>query len=109
MPTVSITNDNSRASCWFNGTTFQAQLYTKHEKTYPPADNGAPTAGGTPAAGSSAWPFAVDIKQVIGGGEGIPECYRMVNGAVGARVTEGLASTGVGGLCSCAYQNFEGS
>jgi hypothetical protein len=106
VPTASITNDNSRASCWFNGTTFQAQLYTKRAKTYPAPDAGPPTSGGTPTAGMSTWPFAVDVKQVIGGGDGIPECFKVNNGEVGARITEGLESKGAGGLCSCAYRNF---
>lgn len=112
VPTTPITNDNSRASCWFNGTTFKAELYTKRAKTYPPAaDAGGPpaTPGGTPTAGMKSWPFAVEVKQIIGGGQEIPECYKVRDGNVGDRITDGLAPVSTGGLCTCVYKNWNGS
>ena len=102
VPTVSITTDNSRATCWFNGTTFQAQLYTKRAKVYPPTDAPQQMATG----GMKAWPFAIEVKQVIGGGQDIPECYKVRDGITGSRIMDNLAPMSASGTCSCQYKNY---
>ncbi|KAI9820118.1 MAG: hypothetical protein M1832_003825 [Thelocarpon impressellum] len=102
VPSSPITNDNSRATCWFNGTTLQAELFTKREKSFPPVS--ASELGSADKA-YKAWPFAIEIEQVIAGGEDVPQCFKVVNGNIGDRVP-GLKPVGLDDVCSCNYRNW---
>ncbi|KAI9853109.1 MAG: hypothetical protein M1838_001610 [Thelocarpon superellum] len=115
VPSSPITDDNSLATCWFNGTTFQAELFTKMPKQYPPPSSPSSAASapsGTPAATESTafqnWPYAVEIEQVISGGEDVPECFKLINGNAGDQVM-GLATGGPADLCGCTYKNTDAS
>ncbi|EON69428.1 hypothetical protein W97_08688, partial [Coniosporium apollinis CBS 100218] len=102
-PRVAITDDGGAATCYYARTTFEATLYTKMPREYPPASE----SGGAGEAFPE-WPFAVSVRQVAGGDGGTPECYRMVDGRRGERV-EGITAgemDGVRGACGCSYKNY---
>ncbi|KAF2177657.1 hypothetical protein K469DRAFT_643878 [Zopfia rhizophila CBS 207.26] len=101
-PIAKLTEDNSEAKCDFEGTSLQAYLYTRMGKTYPDTSKGE--SSGSPSF--PAWPFAVRVEQAIGGGTGIPNCYKLSNGQPGDKITEGLESQDQGSLCSCLYKNW---
>ncbi|KAI9817155.1 MAG: hypothetical protein M1827_001267 [Pycnora praestabilis] len=115
-PNTTITDDNSAAMCLYNGTTFQASLYTKMANTYPPASasssSAAPSSTSTPSDSSSStgfkpWPYAVSVQQTIDGGDNVPACYKEINGDLGDRITAGLTSEPATDVCSCSYQNYD--
>lgn len=84
-------NDDVAATCHFTDTTFQAYLFTKKPKTYPKGDeNGA----------NKAWPYAVKVEQVSGGGAGTPSCVGPSGDSLG---DFGVEDTGL--LCDCLYLN----
>lgn len=113
IPVQALTEDGATDSCYFNNTLFEARLYTKMPKSYPPdtsvggggSSNGRPgqSQGQSQDQGND-WPFAVEMKQSIGAGDGVPDCYKSLNGADGEHV--GVAATSGNGECNCAYQNF---
>ncbi|KAF1988433.1 hypothetical protein K402DRAFT_419290 [Aulographum hederae CBS 113979] len=97
IPAADISGDNSASACYYNATTFQANLYTKMERNYPPASE---------SSNDNEWPFAVKTEQVIGGGDDTPNCYRTRNGKPTTRITSGLEAQAGGELCSCLYRNW---
>ena len=102
VPTTALTSDGSTTECLYNNTIFQASLYTKKSKTYPPgAQNGVVDT--TKQYG--AWPYAVDVEQAIGAGSGVPDCYKVVNGVRGDKVDIGTV-TSARSTCMCLYQNY---
>jgi hypothetical protein len=110
IPNTDISGDGSASRCLYNDTMFAARLYTRRAKTYPPQStsgdgNSNNTTGG---AQFQPWPYAVEIKQSIGGGERVPDCYRSVDGKLGARVDLPAAagSGSANGECECRYLNF---
>ena len=114
VPTTPITSDGSISNCWYNGTTLQADLYTSMTKSYPPASSPSSTAAapGTASSGAGAaafkpWPYAVQVEQVIAGGQNVPQCFEMDNGNTGPRITTGLDPMAAGDLCSCLYKNWD--
>lgn len=117
VPNADVTSagDGSASRCLFNATRFQAKLYTKKAKTYPPSDltgdgNGgssSPSGGGGGGQQFQPWPYAVEITQTIASGSAVPECYKTLNGQMGERVD--LARTvavAEGAQCACEYLNY---
>ncbi|KAL8709673.1 MAG: hypothetical protein Q9220_005613 [cf. Caloplaca sp. 1 TL-2023] len=97
-------------SCFFNNTNLEGNLYTKKTQNYPVS--GTATSSAAAASDSAtrndfgAWPYAVDIRQSVGGGQNTPECFRMDNGQQGDRITEGLTPQSSSSMCSCEWKNF---
>ena len=120
--TVSVMSGlgSGMAQCDFNSTTFQAYLYTKMARTYPNPSQEQQMAKAT----FPLWPFgvqcppdlrhcyadrtqAVRIEQVIGGGQGVPNCYQTSQGTLGEPITAGLNAQDAGSLCSCLYKDYQ--
>lgn len=111
VPSAAITSDNQMATCFFNGTIFEANLYTKIANTYPPASSSNTSAAASPSSsaggGFGSWPHAVEVTQTIGGGIGVPDCFEVMDGNLGARISQGLTAQVAGDMCSCAYKNYD--
>lgn len=115
VPSTAITKDNSIATCLYNDTILQADLYTKLPKAYPPASPSSSAATSTSTIDSSngatggfqPWPYAVRVEERIVGGSDVPECYKTINGNLGDRITDGLAGRAQNNVCSCLYKNYE--
>ncbi|KAL8774084.1 MAG: hypothetical protein Q9209_001192 [Squamulea sp. 1 TL-2023] len=92
-------------NCYFNETTLEGNLYTKKARDYP-----SPTPSEPSVAESrdefQPWPYAIDIRQIVGGGQNTLQCFRMQSGGVGDRVTDGVVPKGENEICSCEYRNF---
>jgi hypothetical protein len=82
----------------------EASLYTKMTPTAPV--KATPSSATQPTISFRPWPYAVEVKQSIGGGADVPNCYISVNGQLGARVTSGLTPQPATNDCSCVYRNF---
>jgi len=102
IPAVPLTADGATTKCYFNTTRFEATLYTKKAKTYPPGSQSGSGNGIAKLYGQ--WPYAVEAQEVIDAGSGVPDCYKVLNGKVGERVDVGTISGG--GECQCVYMNF---
>jgi len=98
----SITSNNVAAECFYNQTTFTADLYLDAASTFP---SGA-LADATGLGGYTPWPYAVEITQSSPGGQDVPACYETVNGAVGDRISTGLTPEPAGNECLCDYRNY---
>ncbi|KAL8775999.1 MAG: hypothetical protein Q9213_008414 [Squamulea squamosa] len=101
-----ITIPSIGMNCYFNDTTLEGNLYTKKARDYP-----TPTPAEAPSTAESRdefrpWPYAIDIRQSVGGGQDTPQCFRMQNGEKGDRITEGIFPKGGNEICSCEYKNF---
>lgn len=116
IPSTAIAGDNSVATCFYNNSTFGASLFTKMSKTYPlPASASDSTAPPSPSAGNGnsasqgfqPWPYAIRVEEYIGGGSGVPSCYKTVKGNIGDRITDGISPKSPENVCSCLYKNFE--
>ncbi|KAI9805872.1 MAG: hypothetical protein M1825_000486 [Sarcosagium campestre] len=98
--------------CYYNGTTFQAQLFTRQEKTFPSANDTSKTDSSTTSIAGAAslkfkpWPYAIRVEQLVAGGANVPACYKTINGQDGGRVSDELENTAPGSSCSCLYRNF---
>ncbi|KAI9744461.1 MAG: hypothetical protein M1818_001990 [Claussenomyces sp. TS43310] len=91
-PTVSLDPSNVSATCYFNNTLFEGNLYTKMNKTYPT---------GNSSTAFSPWPSAVSFQQLAASGSSTPDCID-VNG-----VTVGNFTIQTGGdTCTCDYMNY---
>ncbi|KAI9806476.1 MAG: hypothetical protein M1833_003663 [Piccolia ochrophora] len=102
---------SGQSSCYYNGTTLQAQLFTKQNKTYPsPSKASQVPTGGAVTGGSDAefqpWPFAVRVEQVVSGGANVPACFKTTDGIVGERIAGDFDNAGPGSSCSCLYKNW---
>ena len=95
-PSSQISSDVSTSNtiCFFNSTTFDAYLYTKMDRTYPDSDTDA---------ADDAWPFAVRIEEVVGGGQNVPNCY---NTQTWEQLEDGLDAQDPANLCSCLWRNY---
>lgn len=102
IPSPAITVDNSAAECFFNQTVFEGTLYLAAKREYPSGD----LAGSANLGGFQQWPYAVEISQTAAGGPNVPNCYKTVNGAVGAPITAGLVPQPDTQKCLCEYRNF---
>lgn len=98
VPTSALTANNAATQCFFNSTVLSGAIYL--DALPGSADNFTETGS------SQAWPYAVEITQSSPGGEGTPECYEMVDGKIGERVTEGLEPQADGDECRCEYRNY---
>ncbi|CAL8583476.1 hypothetical protein XPA_009100 [Xanthoria parietina] len=92
--------------CQYNDTLLEGFLYTKKARSYP-----SPSPAEPPSSSSAdkfePWPYAVDIRQSVGGGQNTPQCFRMQQaGGLGDRITEGLTPKGENEECGCEYKNF---
>ena len=101
VPTVAITADGSSAECVYTHTMFQASLFRRKAKTYPAGVQ----SGVMTQQAYGAWPYAVQIEEVIGAGSGVPECYKVNNGVRGAKVDIGTVANSRN-VCMCLYQNY---
>lgn len=105
VPSSSITNDNHNANCYYNGTMFQAALYTKRTGV-----NGTSMGNATESIDSSLgwvnWPYAVEVNQTIHGGQDVPNCYKLDNEVPGTRITTGLAAQPTADECACVWRNY---
>lgn len=106
VPSSPLTADNAATECYYNNTQFSAKLYTKMAKTYPVQ---AGSASGNPDPDPSAifgeWPYAVEVQQFIDGGSGVPDCYKVVNGVKGERIS--IGDTTIDDSCECLYMNYD--
>ncbi|MCJ1339284.1 hypothetical protein MMC09_004573 [Bachmanniomyces sp. S44760] len=116
VPSAAITTDNSQSSCNFNSTIFSASLYTRQRNIYPANSTtsasstssiGPSTPTSTSAGSIQPWPFAVEVSQSIGGGANVPQCFKVVNGNAGDRITDGLAPRSSQDICNCVYKNYD--
>lgn len=117
VPSSPITDDNSVASCFFNGTSFHAQLYTKKLKTSsPPGSSSSSTQQQQPPPASRQqsnpnaddfrpWPYAVRIEQSIQSGDRIPTCYKTKDGRLGEQLPVSPRTAPGKGICRCLYRN----
>lgn len=105
-PTSSLTEDDdddggggASTTCFYNSTTFQAYLYTRMARDYPPDDSGA---------SFDPWPYAARVEEVAGGGEDAPSCYRLEDGrAAGEPIrSDALRPRPRGDLCDCLWMNW---
>ncbi|GAM83127.1 hypothetical protein ANO11243_011130 [Dothideomycetidae sp. 11243] len=105
VPTTPLNGNDSATTCIYSNTFFSATLYLSNTpaKQYPGAtlQNSTQVSGGyTP------WPFAVDISESAVGGQNVPQCYEVINGSVGQRIT-GLAAQPSDQRCLCHYSNYD--
>lgn len=100
-PSSALTSNNEATICFYNGTTFQAFLYTKEAQNYP-------SQGMSDAQASyPMWPFAVRIEEVIGGGDDVPNCYAVTDNRIGAPVDSStFTPQPVSNTCDCLYLNY---
>ena len=101
-PDPPITSDGSQSRCFFNRTTFEADLYS-HK-----APENVSTGSNMKATdGYQDWPYAVEVTQSIGGGQDVPNCYQLSNGDIGTRITGGLEPRSAQDQCECIWKNYE--
>ena len=117
--------------CYYNSTLLTANLYTKKPKDNVPAsasrllrprsrnellgeaeeeEEAAALEKRQQSVNWSEWPYAADISQSIGGGQGVPDCYQYDPAkpdSVGDRVTAGYQTQGPGEFCSCVWENWD--
>lgn len=110
---VVVASDAANVRCYYNGTTLNASMYTRLQQVYPDrsysstVSSAAPAStGGAYSGGQQLWPYAVELNQTIGGGAGVPDCYRFENGNPVERLTQGLKSEASDDVCSCIYKTF---
>lgn len=98
-------------SCFFNDTTLEGHLYTKKPQNYPSSGKTTLSAATASSLASTndfqPWPYAVEIRQTIGGGQSVPECFRGQANRKGDRVVEGITPRPASSMCSCDYKNFD--
>jgi hypothetical protein len=98
VPTAALTSNNAATQCYFNSTILSGTIYLDAQP-----DSSANTTGD---GSYQSWPYADEITQSSPGGEGTPECYEVVDGNLGERVSEGFEDAGDGAECRCEYRNF---
>jgi hypothetical protein len=109
VPSSSITSNGDAAVCWFNSTVFSAKLYTQRPNAIN-STNSPPSPGdggdATDHAPFAPWPYAVEVSQVVAGGQDVPACYVTENGVQGAQVG-GFTAQASSDTCECLYQNYD--
>jgi hypothetical protein len=98
VPASALTSNNAATQCYFNSTILSGTIYLDAQPDS--------SANATENGSYQSWPYAVEITQSSPGGEGTPECYEVVDGKLGERVSEGLEPEGVEEECRCEYRNF---
>jgi hypothetical protein len=98
VPTSALISNNAATQCYFNSTILSGTIYLDAQP-----DSSANAQGD---GSYQSWPYAVEITQSSSGGEGTPECYEVVDGKLGERVSEGLEPEGSEEECRCEYRNF---
>ena len=115
LPSSPIAANNAAAGCWYNGTRFEASLYTRRMPNV--TADGAGSGGGattpsgpaptpSPTNGWQPWPFAVNVTQSARGGPDVPNCYELTDGVLGAPVTKDLDPEPPEQTCACGWRNF---
>ncbi|KAL9023931.1 MAG: hypothetical protein Q9196_006875 [Gyalolechia fulgens] len=101
-----VTIPSIGVNCFFNGTVLEGNLYTKKAQNYPRSGtttSSAPTAStSTSSDDFRPWPYAVDVRQTVGGGQSVPECFKKGDGIV-----DGTTPRPASSMCSCEYKNFD--
>jgi hypothetical protein len=108
-PIGQLTPDNAKALCYYNSTTFQADLYTKMAKLYPNSTSVGAVPSTPPGSSTAfqAWPYALSVELSISGGPDVPACYTIVNSLPGGLITNGFTAESSSSKCSCFYQNAD--
>ena len=102
IPSTPISNDGTAAVCNFNSTVLEGNLYTRK-----PPDPRSTNTTSKDAESWAVWPHAVEVYQRVGGGPGIPSCYKTSNGQTMGKITEGLEPMPSNDICQCSYKNFD--
>ena len=110
VPKVVFPSASFSTKCYYNSTLFSGNLYTKKtpDSAAVQTESQAGGEGGTGGPEGSGefpdWKFAIDAAQSVGGGQGVPDCYRGAD-----RVTSGGLGTvkSAGDFCSCGYGNYD--
>ncbi|KAM3069244.1 hypothetical protein ACMFMG_010756 [Clarireedia jacksonii] len=99
-PDVQLGLENKAATCYFDGTVLEGELYTKIGVGAGAIDEGEETGTG----GFVAWPGRVEVKQIAKAGTGLPRCVDTDGVSLGE-----FGVGGVGGekVCECVYVNRE--
>lgn len=79
---------------------FSDTVYTSTVSSATPTGTASSFVGG-----QQNWPNAVKVRQFIGGGADVPNCYRMQDGAQVEQLTQGLEPRASTDICNCLYQN----
>ncbi|KUJ08878.1 uncharacterized protein LY89DRAFT_328300 [Mollisia scopiformis] len=95
-PAVQLGSQNVASTCYFNQTTFQAYLYTKMPKSYPPSTTNTTD----PSGAFIEWPYAVKVEQVAGAGPNVPTCV-----GPSGQVLGDFSVADETQLCDCLYLN----
>ncbi|KAI1872258.1 uncharacterized protein JN550_003977 [Neoarthrinium moseri] len=101
VPAVALDASNTAATCYFNGTTMGATIWTKKAAEYPSSANGSSATAQTSTSFGN-WPYAVEVSQVANSGDGVPDCRDSKGQPLGDFDLSGAAQ----GNCSCMYSNF---
>ncbi|KAL8910973.1 MAG: hypothetical protein Q9171_003784 [Xanthocarpia ochracea] len=104
-----ITIPSIGIQCYFNQTLLEGNLYTKKPRNYPSSSSSPAEPPSIPSSSNKEfqpWPYAIDIRQTVGGGQTIPQCFRMQDGGLGDRITAEVTPKGEEEICSCEYKNF---
>lgn len=106
-----ITIPNPGVNCFFNDTNLEGNLYTKRAPKYlspTPLNSTIEAPSSTASRGDfQPWPYAVDIRQTIGGGQAVPQCFSVQANQIGDRITNGIIPQPESSVCSCQYKNFD--
>ena len=105
LPSNALTTNNQASTCFFNQTQFVATMYLSNATASP--IQSYPDASMLGVGGYQAWPYAVEVQQISGGGTDVPACYSTVNGVVGQRITGAFTAQPASSECVCDYRNFE--
>lgn len=99
-PSGPLGPQNVQATCYFNSTTFQAYLYTKMPKSYPPFSINSTNTSTSNAQPFAPWPYAVKVEEVVGAGVGTPDCFDPSGNSLGDFSVSDRTQ-----LCDCLYLN----
>ncbi|KAL8933037.1 MAG: hypothetical protein Q9216_006552 [Gyalolechia sp. 2 TL-2023] len=105
-----VTVPSIGVNCFFNDTILEGNLYTKKPQNYPSSTTTSSAATAPSSASGDdfqPWPYAVDIRQSIGGGQSVPECFRIQANQKGDRIVDGISPRPASSMCSCEYKNFD--
>ena len=82
------------------------QVYADTSYSSTVSSAGPASTGGAYSGGQQLWPYAIEITQSIGGGAGVPDCYRFEDGNPVEHLTQGLKAKASDDICSCFYKSF---
>ncbi|KAL9600913.1 MAG: hypothetical protein Q9219_002848 [cf. Caloplaca sp. 3 TL-2023] len=103
-----LTTPSIGVNCFFNDTRLEGNLYTKKAPNSLSSSSSGSAVPSAPASSDTfqPWPYAVDVRQTIGGGQTVPECFRIQNNQRGDRIADGITPRPDSSMCSCEYKNF---